>query len=546
MVGVASWVHKQSQRDIRRPRRFGDRDGMLAHVNTAALRGVDAYAVRAEVNLSTGIPAFTIVGLAQGSVREGRERVAAALRNSGFGLPNRRITVNLAPADVRKVGTAFDLPIAVGVLAADGHVPQPALEGVVLLGELGLDGTLRPVSGVLPVALWAKAAGMRALIVPEANTKEAALVSGLSVAPAKDLEWVVRYLRGGRSDDPPRFCEPAGTNGRGKPARNDLSDVRGQDAAKRALEIAAAGGHNVLMVGPPGAGKTMLARRLSAVLPPMSLRERIAVARIHSVAGLLVDGEPAHDRPFRAPHHTVSYAGLVGGGTPLRPGEISLAHHGVLFLDELPEYRRNVLEVLRQPMEEGSVVLARAGGAIRFPARFLLVAAMNPCPCGYLGDGSDRCLCDPMTVARYRGRISGPLLDRIDLRVEVNAVAVRDLHRADRAVHRPSPTASTRAVAERVAAARARQARRFHRSADVHANAHMAARELALWCRPSPDVADLLGRAAERAGLSVRGYDRVRRVARTIADLEGSERIRTAHAAEALQYRLAGSAPSAP
>ena len=516
---------------------------MLALVITAAVRGVDAYPVRTEVNLSTGLPAFTVVGLAQGSVREGRERVGAALRNSGFGLPNRRITVNLAPADVRKEGTAFDLSIAAGILAAGGHVPCRRLTSSVLLGELGLDGSLRPVSGVLPVALWAREAGMEALLVPEGNAGEASLVSGLPVAALRDLDEVVRWLRGevigeGRASGQrsrsagraPGFASP-------RTGRPDLGDVRGQETAKRALEIAAAGSHNILMLGPPGAGKTMLARRLPGILPPMDLRERIEVARIHSVAGLLVDGAAPAVRPFRAPHHSVSYAGLVGGGSPLRPGEVSLAHHGVLFLDELPEYGRNALEVLRQPMEEGAVTLARATGAIRFPARFLLAAAMNPCPCGYRGDGTDRCLCDPATVARYRGRVSGPLLDRIDLRVDVAALPLRELHPEHGLARDPSRPA-TPIVRARVRAARLLQLERFDGRDGVYANAHVPPGDLRRWCRPTREASRLLGRAAERASLSARGYDRVLRVARTIADLEGAERMRSEHVAEAIQYRM--------
>jgi magnesium chelatase family protein len=515
---------------------------MLALVNTAAVRGVDAYPVRTEVNLSTGLPAFTVVGLAQGSVREGRERVAAALRNSGFGLPSRRITVNLAPADVRKEGTAFDLPIAVGVLAAAGHVPCAPLASSVLLGELGLDGSLRPVSGVLPVALWARGAGMEALLVPEANAKEASLVAGLTVVPLRDLDEVVRWLRGeaavgARSTDELLSAAHAPVLVGRRAGRPDLGDVRGQETAKRALEIAAAGAHNLLMMGPPGAGKTMLARRLPGVLPPMDVRERIAIARIHSVAGLLVDGAVPTERPFRAPHHSVSYAGLVGGGSPLRPGEVSLAHHGVLFLDELPEYGRNVLEVLRQPMEEGAVTLARATGAVRFPARFLLVAAMNPCPCGHLGDGTDRCLCDPATVARYRGRVSGPLLDRIDLRVDVSALPLHELHQRDETA-RPAVRSATPAVRARVRAARLLQLERFEGRDAVYANAHVPPGDLRLWCRPTRDASRLLGRAAERASLSARGYDRVLRVARTIADLDAAERLHAEHVAEAIQYRM--------
>ncbi|MDA0328930.1 MAG: YifB family Mg chelatase-like AAA ATPase [Gemmatimonadetes bacterium] len=508
---------------------------MLAHAHTGAVHGIDALMVRTEVNISSGLPAFNVVGLAQGSVREGRERVAAALRNSGFALPLRRITVNLSPADVRKEGTAFDLPIAVAILAAAGHLPASALSGIVLLGELGLDGALRRVPGVLSVATRARDHGLKGLIVPSGNAAEAGVVKGLEVFGADDLGAVVEHLRGGQglgslTLDPGAFLESASRSG------PDLSDIKGQAMAKRVLEIVAAGSHNVLMTGPPGSGKTMLARCVPGILPRLEVGEAMEVTRVHSVAGLLGDGPLVNRRPFRAPHHSVSYAGLVGGGTPLRPGEISLAHHGVLFLDELPEFRRSVLEVLRQPLEEGSVTLCRARGSAVFPARFLLVAAMNPCPCGYRGDGSDRCLCDSSALARYRGRVSGPLTDRIDLHVEVPAVSIEELHDS-------SAGESSADVAHRVRRARRIQTERLAGVTGRYANAHLTTQDLRRWCGRSRAVTALLHRAVERAGLSARGHDRLLRVARTIADLAGESEIREEHAAEALHYRALDRAP---
>lgn len=519
-----------SDRDMGKPLTRRQRPGMLARVPTGAVHGVDALIVHAEVNIDTGLPVFTVVGLAQGSVREGRERVTAALKNTGFEFPYRRITVNLAPADVRKEGTAFDLPIAIGVLAAAGAVPLESIARTAFVGELGLDGSLRPVAAVLPIAACCKEAGFGWLVVPEENAREAAVVEGLNVLGARHVDEVAAYLKAERPLATTRV-EPGElldrSTGRAAP---DFSEVRGQALAKRVLEVAAAGAHNLLMLGPPGAGKTMLARCLPGILPPLTLDEALETTRVHSVAGLLRGSALVTRRPFRAPHHSVSYAGLVGGGAPLRPGEVSLAHHGVLFLDELAEYRRNVLEVLRQPLEDGTVRLARARASVRFPARFLMVAAMNPCPCGFWGDGTDRCLCDLGQVVRYRGRVSGPLLDRIDLHVHVPPVPFETLVGTKRG-------SASREVASRVATARTAQSARFSGVDGVHANGHMGPGEMRRHCRPSRPVARLLQQAVDRLGLSARAYHRVLKVARTIADLDGEEAIAVEHAAEAVQYR---------
>ncbi|MDR0405590.1 MAG: YifB family Mg chelatase-like AAA ATPase [Clostridiales bacterium] len=502
---------------------------MIAKVKSCGLTGLDGYIVEVEVDISMGLPAFDIVGLPDAAVRESKERVRSAMKNSGFEPPIKRITVNLAPADKKKEGPAYDLPMTVGILRATEQLKAEDFDEYMFFGELSLDGTLRPVAGALPMVVCAKRSGIQKVILPKDNADEAAVVSGVEVYAAEHLYDIVRHLRGDARMSP-RVVDVDALFDTGGSYPIDFSDVRGQRNVKRAMEVAVAGGHNIIMIGAPGSGKSMLARRLPTILPDLTFDEALEITTIHSVAGTLPRGASLLTaRPFRSPHHSVSAAGLAGGGVIPRPGELSLAHNGVLFLDELPEFRRDALEVMRQPLEDGVVTISRVSGTLTYPSRTMFAASMNPCKCGYYGDAARECVCTPPQISKYVGKISGPLLDRIDIHVEVASVNYADLDGA-------APAEGSADIRARVNKARKVQLARYA-EAGIFSNSQLASADLRRYCVLGTEERALLKAAFHNLGLSARAHDRILKVARTIADLDGSERITTNHIAEAIQYR---------
>src|SRR4030065_679382 len=504
---------------------------MLSRVLSASIIGIDAHTVEVEVDItSRGCPACSGGGLPDAAVKESRDRVRAALKNIGFNFPLKQITVNLAPAAIKKEGPSSDLPIAIGIIASEGLIDPEALKGYIFTGELSLDGKIKPVRGALSMALLVRGLGLRGIILPDVNAPEAAVVDKTRVLGMHNLPDVIAFLRGEKSVEP-FVTDITETMKEHSVYEEDFSEVKGQEHSKRALEVAAAGGHNVLMIGPPGSGKTMLSKRLPSILPGMTFDEALETTRIHSVAGLLREGQPLLAiRPFRSPHHTISDVALIGGGQVPKPGEVSIAHNGVLFLDELPEFKRNVLEVLRQPLENGEVTVSRAVASITYPASFMLVAAMNPCPCGCFGDNRHQCTCAPSQIHRYRHKVSGPLLDRIDIHIEVPAVPYTELSTEYSGERKKKER-------KRVATARDIQLERFKNDRKIYANGQMKTRHIKKYCKLRTDAQALLDTAMQKLGLSARAYTRILKLSRTIADIEASEDIQSHHVSEAIQYR---------